>query len=106
MTTATNKRELNMAKKIHKFGHGSARDKESLIKSTGYDASRIKRACEKYYDEFGICAATGPPVDEYKISITHINSAINEDIQADFLYVKIRLKEINPQHIGSQLKIW
>lgn len=83
-------REHNMAIKIHKFGHGRVREMAALMKSTEYDEGRINRAREKVYEAWETCAATGRPVDGKKISATHINSAFNEEIQAYFMYVRIR----------------
>lgn len=89
MTTAERK-ELHMAKRIHRFGHASAMDMMKLMQPTGYDKASIKEACEKVCASCDICATSGRPADRRKISTTHINAAFNDEMQADFLYVYIR----------------
>lgn len=86
-----NHQELNFSKKIHRFGHVSAEDMEALLKATGYDK---KEACRKLAKACAVCATSGRPKDRNKNYTTHVNTAFNEEIQANFLYILIRGKDM------------
>lgn len=93
MATADKRRELTMAKRIHRFGHASSKDMAKMMKHTGYDMKRITEACDKVFSSCAICASSGRPADRRKISTTHLNAAFNDEIQADFMYVHMRGKK-------------
>lgn len=50
----------------------------------------MKEACEKVHSACDICLSTGLPKPKQKISISHIKTAFNDEIQADFITVKLR----------------
>lgn len=105
MTTTDKRRELNMAKRIHRFGHASAGDMIAMMKNTGYNRKKIKDACDKVYAACAICTASGRPSDRKKISTTHVNAAFNDELQADFMYVNIREKKheiLNMIDVGTR----
>lgn len=90
LTASTDRhRILITAKKIHRFGHGNATEMERIMKSMRFNAEDVKRACQKVQSACPVCAATGRPKNRKKISTTHIHSAFNQEIQADYLYATI-----------------
>lgn len=93
VTTTGSNRELNMAKRIHRFGHASAKDMEDLMRPMKFDQGKVREVCEKGQSACPICVTTGRPIDRKKISTSHIHSAFNQDIQADYLYVTIHGKK-------------
>lgn len=82
-------RELSMAKRIHRFGHATTDEMIRLMKPMRFNDVRVKRACETVHNSCAICATSGRPANRKKISTTHVHSAFNNEIQADFLYVSI-----------------
>lgn len=81
--------ELNMAKKIHRFTHAHSDEMKMLFKDAGMLTPVLKAACEKVHDACEICVSSGEPKKRKKISLTHVNSAFNEDLTADFVTVRI-----------------
>lgn len=59
----------------------------SLLNDAGISSSKTKDLHEKVSRACDICAQTGRPVPKKKISLTHVNQAFNESLQADFLVV-------------------
>lgn len=84
MTVATERRELNMEKRIHRFSHANAKDMELLMRPAGFDKQRTKDACETVQKACAICTTCARPPDR-KISSTHVNETFNEEIQAEFM---------------------
>lgn len=82
---STNNQELNLAKKVHRFGHGSADYIEALMHPPGCDLCKIKKARGKLIKECAIFSTSGRPKDGNQIPTTHVNTSSNEEIQANFL---------------------
>lgn len=49
----------------------------------------LRYECDKLHDELTIYASSGRPSERKKVSITNLNSAFNEKIQADFIVAYI-----------------
>lgn len=47
------RQEVNLAKKVHRFGHATAEEMSEIIKGTGFDTERLNIACRKVYDSCG-----------------------------------------------------
>lgn len=92
MSSSVNNQELNLAKKVHRFVHRSADDTEAWMMPTGYEYGKIKKACTEVVKACPICETRGRPKDRNKISTTHVNDAIGEEICAYLIYIHIRGK--------------
>lgn len=53
------RRELNMAKRIHRFGHETADEMKRLLWRTTIDKRKVSDAYETVYNACPICASTG-----------------------------------------------
>lgn len=93
MSATHKRREMSMAKRVHRFSHASVNDMVRLMAPTGFDKAKIFEACSKVFSACAICAASGRPADKRKVSTTHLNAAFNEEVQSDFFYVYIREKK-------------
>lgn len=78
MSTAHTRRDLNVAKQVHRFGHAIADEMKKIMSRTVLDRAKISEACESLYDVCPICAATGRPAMRKKVSTSHINEAFNK----------------------------
>lgn len=79
-----------MAKRLHRFTHATTNDIQRLLSDAGKLTGHLEGAYERVYDACDICAATGQQKPRRKVSISHINTAFNDEIQADFVTVHIR----------------
>lgn len=84
-----NRKGLNMVKKIHRFTHATADEMIDILKDAGRLTPDVKLNCERVYASCGICAKTGRPFIRRKVSLTHVNEAFNEELQADYVVVYI-----------------
>lgn len=78
-----------IATKIHAFSHAHADDIKAILKDVGRLDADAARACDEVTESCGICASTGRPAQHRKVSLTHVNSAFNGELQADFTVVFI-----------------
>lgn len=90
LATISTRTELNMAKRVHRFGHATTAEMLDLLAGAKLDPSKLAAACDKAYKACPVCAATGRPANKRKISTTHVHEAFNQELQADFTYVSIR----------------
>lgn len=104
LLTATNNREWNMEKRIHKLWHANAYSMETLMNPTGYDRNRIRETSNKLNRAYEIFAETGRSDDVKRTLTKNINSVYNEEIQEDFTYVYIRGKYeiLNKMDLGTK----
>lgn len=89
MSNIVKRKELNLAKRIHRFGHSSVSDMMDIMTDANLDTEKLRHACQKVYDACDICAASGRPKIKKKISLSHVNEGFNQEVQADFLYAVI-----------------
>lgn len=62
------------------------------MNDAGYTDPKIREACEKSYRACDICASSvlpGISKKVKKVSLTHVNQAFNEEMQADFCVVYV-----------------
>lgn len=99
------RRELNLSKRIHRFGHATAGEIKYMMYRTRLDKKKIEQSCETVYDACPIFSATGRPSIKKKVSTSHVKEAFNEKIQVDLIYVKInneRIEVLNIVYIETQ----
>lgn len=89
MASIVKRPPLNILKKIHRFTDASAGKMKQLLSDADMSTPDLEEACDKFHDACEICASTGSPADWRKISLTHINSAFNEEVQENFVAVYI-----------------
>lgn len=105
MANISSRHELNLSKRVHRFGHASAKDMKDIMASRGMDAERVSTVCETVYEACAICTATGRQANKKKVSTTHVNKAFNEEVQVDFVYVRIhgeRFEALNIVDLGTR----
>lgn len=90
LAAAVERRELNMAKRIHRFGHASASDMQNLMEGASFEPAKVTEACRTVLDACPICITTGRPANMKKISPTHMNESFNVELQVDFTYIRMR----------------
>lgn len=95
MSSVDKHRTLNIVKKLHRFSHASSSDMACLLESAGYKDNNLKDICERVYNSCDICASSGRPSHMRKISVSHVNEAFNEELQADFLVAYIRGERVD-----------
>lgn len=81
---------LAVATKIPFFSHAHADDIKSILRDAGRLDADTSRACDKVAESCPICASTGRPAQHRKVSLTHVSSAFNQELQADFTIVSIQ----------------
>lgn len=79
-----------LAIKIHKFSHAHPDDIREILRDGGKLDAASSHACDEVFESCLVCAGTGRPAQHKKVSLTHVNSKFNEEIQADFCVVYIR----------------
>jgi len=57
------KKELHIAKKVHRPGHGTADEMKELKAGENMDDEKVAEAYREVCDACELCAATGRPVD-------------------------------------------
>ena len=81
---------LAFSKKIHRFTHANADEIKHICKNAGILDKELSRASDVVDSECEICARNGRPASMRKVSLTHVNSAFNQEIQIDFTHCDIR----------------
>lgn len=82
--------DISLAKRLHRFTHASDEEMRRILTDANKMTPGLGDACTKVRQACDICASTGTPVPRRKISITHVNSAFNNEVQADFVTILIR----------------
>lgn len=83
-------RAVTLAKRIHNATHASAAQTLQLCRDAGWNDKELQNAITNTCEMCEVCAKTGPPAHSKKLSLTHVNQNFNDEIQADFLFAKIR----------------
>lgn len=84
------KPDLQVAKKLHRFTHAPIEEMTRLLTDAGKFTHSLASEYAKVHRSCDICASTGTPTPKRKISISHINTEFNNEIQADFVTIFIR----------------
>lgn len=90
MVSTTKRADLNMVKRLHRFTHATSDEMQRILSDGGRLTEVIENACDKVFQACDICTSTGAPKSRRKISLSHVNTAFNDEIQADFVTVNIR----------------
>lgn len=83
-------RALTLAKRIHNATHASEDQTLRICDDAGWLTNELRTAIHDTCINCHVCTRTGPPAQMKKISLNHVNQNFNDEIQADFLFVKIR----------------
>lgn len=81
---------LAFSKKPHRFTHANADEIKHICSNAGILDKEFSNAIDIVDSECEICARNGSPASMRKVSLTHINSAFNQEIQIDFTHCDIR----------------
>lgn len=54
------------------------------------DRKKLEKAIRDTCTQCDVCSRSGPPAPSRKISLTHVNKNFNDEIQVDFLFVRIK----------------
>lgn len=81
---------LKVATKIHALSHAHSDDIKAILRDAGRLDAEASRACEEVVQSCVVCASTGRPAQHRKVSLTHVNSSFNQELQADFTIVYIQ----------------
>lgn len=83
-------RPLSLAKRIHRFTHAPASDVTRMLRRAGCSDPKLERAVSAVSGECVPCAQSGPPLPMKKLSLSRVDAAFNEQVQADYTFVTIR----------------
>lgn len=75
--------------KIHRFSHAHSDDMKAILQDAGRLDAETKQACDDVLNSCPVCVTTGRPAQHRKVSLTHVNAAFNQELQADFTVVYI-----------------
>lgn len=90
MMTRIDMTDLNLVKRLHRFTHAPEQEMVRILSDANRLTPNVKKACAKVYQACDICASSGTPIPKKKISISHVNAALNLEVQAGFVTVNIR----------------
>lgn len=93
MANIVSRYEINLAKKVHRYSHAHESEMINLFKNAGILTPPLALACRKVVDACDACKGSGRRGIKRKISLSHVNQAFNEEIQADF--ATVRFKDAN-----------
>lgn len=86
--------DLNLIKNIHRFTHATFEERKHLLKHAVTFTNELSEACDTVFDSYTICASSGRPKHKCYISLTHVNEAFNQEVQADFTLAYIGAEKI------------
>lgn len=62
---------------------------KKLMKDAGMSDQKLYTVEDKVYQSCNICTSTGRPAITKNISLTHVNDEFSQEVQADFVSVRI-----------------
>lgn len=74
---------------MHMFPNSHSEDMKSILQDAGRLDEVSSRACDEVFNPCPVCGTTGRPSRHWKVSITHVNSEFNQELQAYFVVVYI-----------------
>ena len=86
----TKRAPMVFAKHVHRLTHAVPDEIKSLCHDAGILEPRLAQATDLVDNSCGICAPNGQPLPSRKVSLTHVNEALNQEIQADFTFEYVR----------------
>lgn len=81
---------LVFSKRIHRYTHASKDETKSLCRDANILNEELEQAIDKVHDACEICAKNGRPKSSKKVSLSHVNTAFNQEIQIDFFFITLR----------------
>lgn len=96
---------INIVKKVHRLKHGTANEMRKIFSDAGLDTPDVRRACEVVFNACELCVLSGRPDERAKISLTNVNTAVNDEVQAGFVTAYIRdekYKVLNIVDMGTK----
>lgn len=90
MASFTKRPALNMVTKMHRYTHATAEEMQNIFDDARIINKDVDAACRKEFEACDICASSGEPQKKKKISISHVNEALNQKVQADFTVAMIK----------------
>lgn len=76
---------MNIVKTVHLFTHALPNEMRRLFDNATITTGGIVQACEKFSQACDRCASCGRRIDMEEVSLSHVNQAINHEIQADLV---------------------
>lgn len=86
----TSRPQINLAKKIHCYSHETSTEMKGLLADAGMMTMEMCEACDKVSRSCAVCAETDIPATYKKISLTNVNRAFNQSIQAYFVIIYLK----------------
>lgn len=83
-------RLMTLEKIINNLTHGHSDQISSIFQDAGFLDAELDNSINTISGNCARCSLTGPPAPSNKISINHVNDKLNEEIQLDFTYLRIR----------------
>lgn len=93
MANIHGRKELSLAKKIHRYTHATATEMKHIYHTANQLTEPLAQAFDKVYTACEICCSEGRPFHAKKISISHVNEAFNQELQADFFWITIQTQK-------------
>lgn len=96
---------LAVANKIKYFSHTNSDNIKAILRDAGRIDADASRTCNDVFQSCSICAAIVRPAKNRKISLTHVNYAFNQDIQADLTIGYIqgdKYEVLNLRDVGNR----
>lgn len=69
-----------------------------ICKDAGWLDDGVKRAIRHICNQCDVCARSGVPMPFKKVSLNYVNQAFNDEVQSDFTFVKIQIKNYTVIH--------
>lgn len=76
-----------------------------LLQDAGYESDGLKGACDKVYNSCNICTSFKKSHKKKKVSLTNVNEAFNQELQAEFMVVYIsneKFDVLNITDVGAE----
>lgn len=83
-------RPMTLVKRIHAATKALVSEIIRICKVTELMKGGVEKAIKKVHAQCKVCTKSGEPIPSKNISISHVNKALNEEVQGDFMFVRIR----------------
>lgn len=91
-----------LAKRFHRPTHANIEETERFMKAAGIMDEEMEDEIYKVSQACEVCASSGPPAPSQKVSRSHNNEELNEEIQMDYTYGTIRDTKLVVLHIVDE----
>lgn len=78
---------LTMVPKVHHFSHAHMNYIKAILQDAGRIYGESNRPCGNVYNSCSVSVKMGRPTQHRKVSLTHVNSCFNSELQAYFAVV-------------------